>query len=58
MNWRRVLFRLLIVGAAFIAIDAVFVNYPKIMASGVPLVMLIFVASLMWAISGFAAKRS
>ena len=58
MNWRRVLFRLLIVGAAFIAIDVVFVSYPKIMASGVPLVMLIFVASLVWAISGFAAKRS
>jgi hypothetical protein len=58
MNCRRGLFRLLIVGAAFIAIDVVFVSYPESMASGVPLVMLIFVASLVWAISGFAAKRS
>ena len=55
MNCRRGLFRLLIAGAAF---DVVFVSYPESMASGVPLVMLIFVASLVWAISGFAAKRS
>ena len=98
MNWRRVLFRLWIVGTVLFVLAVAFVSYTEIkeqfdaaaaiaaerpnrpltdaevgiggpapwtilglwasIAFGVPLAVLVLGASLVWAFSGFAAKRS
>ena len=74
MNWRRGLFRLWIVGSALFVIAVAFISYSEIksyaevpwaklemcatIAFGIPLVVLVLGSSLVWAFSGFAAKRT
>jgi len=74
MNWRRGLFRLWIVGTALFVLAIAFISYSEIkahaevpwaklemcaaIAFGIPLAVLIIGASLVWAFTGFAAKRS
>jgi len=62
MNWRRGLYRLGIVGTALFVLATAFISYSEGMwasiAFGIPLAVLVLGASLVWAFSGFAAKRS
>jgi hypothetical protein len=71
MNWRRGLFRLWIVGTVLFVLAIAFVSHNEVkmqfvdilgwwvtIAFGIPLAVLVLGASLVWAFSGFAAKRS
>jgi hypothetical protein len=68
MNLRRGLFRLWLVGSALFVLAVAFVNYDEIddlasfgrvaaTAISIPLAMVALGASLLWALSGFAAER-